>query len=77
MANQSVTTTGNILYLNCHFYAVEGDLIASRTIDYCCKNATILSLSLSVSNARVCICIPIVFHCSGEKVLGEGVLWHR
>ena len=44
---------------------------------YCFKNATILSLSLSVSKARLCMCIPIVSHFSGEKVDGEGILWHR
>lgn len=40
------------------------------------KNFTILSLSFFVSNALVCICIPIVSHCSGEKDAGGGVLWH-
>ena len=44
---------------------------------YCFKNATILSLSLSVSKALLCMCIPIVSHFSGEKVDGEGILWHR
>jgi len=31
---------------------------------YCRKNATILSRSASVSCARVCMCKPIVVHCS-------------
>jgi hypothetical protein len=44
---------------------------------YCCKNATILSRSSLVNNARVCMCIPTVFHCSGENVLGSGALWQR
>jgi hypothetical protein len=47
------------------------------TIYLLLKKATILSRSASVSWARVCMCMPTVFHCSAEKASGEGVLWQR
>jgi hypothetical protein len=44
---------------------------------YCCKNDTIFFFSSSVINARVCMCMPMVSHCSCEKDEGEGTLWQR
>jgi hypothetical protein len=44
---------------------------------YCFRKFRILSLSTLVSNALLCICIPMVSHCSAEKAFGGGVLWQR